>query len=401
MQNAKPSNEVLDVALEDLLGRAQASLDEERIRDHIQGNVVMVTGAAGSIGSQLCRQIAGFDPLAVVGFDQAEMPLYQLQAELESKLPNLAFHSELGNITRFDDVNQTIEKHRPSIVFHAAAYKHLPMLERHMFAALENNVFGTWQVAQASASHGVEHFVLISSDKAVRPTSVMGVTKRIAELSIRALKKKWDTKFVAVRFGNVLGSSGSVAPIFKSQIAAGGPVTVTHPEMKRYFMTASEAGQLLLEALVLSEGGEIFVLDMGEPVKIVDLARNLILLSGLQPDRDIEIEFTGMRAGEKLVEELHLREEQLVPTSHVNIYRLLSSDDIDASRVTALLPELQLATKSLDPVRVIQLLREMVPDYIPSSQLLENAKSMQTTGRSSNDQVSMPQSVEPMLVTSK
>jgi FlaA1/EpsC-like NDP-sugar epimerase len=192
-----------------------------------------------------------------------------------------------------------------------------------------------------------------------------------------------------------------VAPIFKSQIAAGGPVTVTHPEMKRYFMTASEAGQLLLEALVLSEGGEIFVLDMGEPVKIVDLARNLILLSGLQPDRDIEIEFTGMRAGEKLVEELHLREEQLVPTSHVNIYRLLSSDDIDASRVTALLPELQLATKSLDPVRVIQLLREMVPDYIPSSQLLENAKSMQTTGRSSNDQVSMPQSVEPMLVTSK
>ena len=216
-------------------------------------------------------------------------------------------------------LRRVMEDHEPSILYHAAAYKHVPMMERHVFAAVENNIFGTWQVALAAVKHGVEDFVMISTDKAVRPTSMMGATKRVAELVIGAFQKEYGTKFVAVRFGNVLGSNGSVVPIFKEQIAAGGPVTITHPEMRRYFMTIPEAAQLVLQAFSIGKGGEVFVLDMGEPVKIVDLARNLILLSGLQPDRDIKIQFTGVRPGEKLFEELKLQDEHLVPTSHSKI----------------------------------------------------------------------------------
>ena len=277
IHDAELGKQVRDVAVEDLLGRKPVYLDQKAIRDRVQGKVVMVTGAAGSIGSEICRQIASFSPLALVGFDEAETPLFQIDRELRKAYPHVAFHSEIGNITRPDNLRRVMQKFKPIIIYHAAAYKHVPMMEQHVFAAVENNIFGTWQVALAAAKHGVEDFVMISTDKAVRPTSMMGATKRVAELVIRALQQETGTRFVAVRFGNVLGSNGSVVPIFKEQIAAGGPVTVTHPEMTRYFMTIPEASQLVLQAFSMGKGGEVFVLDMGEPVKIVDLARNLIL----------------------------------------------------------------------------------------------------------------------------
>jgi FlaA1/EpsC-like NDP-sugar epimerase len=399
MQSGKPSKQIPDAVREDLMGKRQAALDQENIREQIQGKVVMVTGAAGSIGAELCRQIAGFCPLALVGLDQAETPLFQLEQELEKVFPNLVFRTELGNITRFDDVSRTMREYQPSIVFHAAAYKHVSMLERHAFAALENNIFGTFRVAKAAASHGVETFVLISTDKAVRPTSILGVTKRVAELTIRAMQETQGTKFLAVRFGNVLGSSGSVVPIFQSQIAAGGPVTVTHPEMRRYFMTASDACQLVLQALALGKGGEIFVLDMGQPVKIVELARNLILSSGLQPDRDIKIEFIGARPGEKLFEELSLDSEHLVPTAHSRIGSLASVEEVDARRVNASLQELRESVSARDHLRMILLLKEMVPDYLPGPQLGEDAMSIEANCKFADDaQVSCTKGVEPAPV---
>lgn len=394
MQSAKPSGQVRDLPLEDLLGRRQAQWNPEIIRERIQGKVVLVTGAAGSIGSELCRQIASLRPRALVGLDQAETPLFLLGRELDERFHSLVFHAEIGSVTRFDEVDRIIQEHQPSIVYHAAAYKHVPMMEKHVFAAVENNVFGTWQVARAAASHGVEYFVLISTDKAVRPSSVMGTTKRVAELVIRAVQRQTGTRFVTVRFGNVLGSSGSVVPIFKDQIAAGGPVTVTHPEMRRYFMTASEAAQLVLQAFVLGDGGEIFVLDMGEPVKIVDLARNLILLAGLQPDRDIKIEFTGVRSGEKLFEELNLQDEHLVPTSHSRIRSLVSSEGVDARRIETFMQDLQQAVSARDAASTILLLKELVPDYDPGSHLLKDAIST-GTNRGDSEEIQSPITQDP------
>jgi FlaA1/EpsC-like NDP-sugar epimerase len=372
MQPAKPSNQVRDVAPEELLGRPQVHLDQEVVRQRIHGRVVMLTGAAGSIGSELCRQIAGFRPRALVGFDQAEKPLFELARELGQSFPGLVFHPQIGNITRSDDVNRAMRQYRPSIVYHAAACKHVPLMEKHPFAAVENNVFGTWQVAASAAAHGVEYFVLISTDKAVRPASIMGATKRVAELVIRSLRKNHGTRFVAVRFGNVLGSSGSVVPIFKEQIAAGGPVTVTHPDMQRYFMTASEAGQLVLQAFALGQGGEVFVLDMGAPVRIVDLANNLIRLSGLEAGRNIKIEITGVRPGEKLFEELKLQTEKISPTLHPMIGSVVSTEQVDAARIGVFLEELQQAVTARDAVRLILSMKKLVPDYQPSSQLLND-----------------------------
>lgn len=402
MPNAKPSNAAADVADVDLLERKQEHLDQALLRGRFQGKVVMITGAAGSIGSELCRQIAGFSPLALVGFDQAGTALFQLGSELTQRFPDLVFHAEIGNIARLEDVERTIEQYRPSIVFHAAAYKHVPMLEQQVVAAVENNIFGTWHVAQAAGSHRVESLVLISTDKAVGPASVLGATKRVAELLIQEFDKESETKFVAVRLGNVIGSSGSVVPIFKRQIATGGPVTVTHPEMRRYFMTASEAGQLLLYALAMGSGGEVFVFDMGEPLSILELARNLIRLSGLQPDSDIQIEFTGVRPGEKLAEELHKKEEQLVPTSHPKIYNLLGSESADAPELTPFLKELKQAVSERDVLRIIRILKQVVPDYIPSSQVIQHAMSLEKNRGITDDvQDSSRQSVESMLVASK
>ncbi len=375
IHGAELGKQIRDVAVEDLLGRRPVLLDEDRIRERIAGKTVLVTGAAGSIGSEICRQIARFNPLALVGFDEAETPLFQLDRELNNKFPRLTFFPELGNITRSGNVQQAMERYRPSIVYHAAAYKHVPLMERHVFAAVENNIFGTWNVASAAMEHGVEDFVMISSDKAVRPTSMMGATKRIAELVISALQKQGKTRFIAVRFGNVLGSNGSVVPIFKEQIAAGGPVTITHPEMRRYFMTIPEATQLVLQAFSIGKGGEVFVLDMGEPVRIVDLARNLVLLSGLRPDRDIKFEFTGLRPGEKLFEELNLQNEQFMPTTHGKILSYLSPFSADLKVMHVALEELRQISERKDVGRLVLYLKELIPDYNPGSPLLKLAMS--------------------------
>ena len=367
--------QIRDVSVEDLLGRKPVLLNEEIIRECIEGKTVMVTGAAGSIGSEICRQVARFNPLAVVGFDEAETPLFQLDRDLSNKFPRLTFFPELGNITRSGNVRQAMERYKPSIVYHAAAYKHVPMMERHVFAAVENNIFGTWNVASAAIDYGVEDFVMISSDKAVRPTSMMGATKRISELLISALQKQSGTRFMAVRFGNVLGSNGSVVPIFKEQIAAGGPVTITHPEMRRYFMTIPEATQLVLQAFSIGKGGEVFVLDMGEPVRIVDLARNLVLLSGLRPDRDIKFEFTGLRPGEKLFEELNLQNELFMPTAHAKILSYLSPFTVDMKGMHIALEELRQISERKDVARLVLYLKELIPDYNPGSPLLKLALS--------------------------
>lgn len=371
VQGTELGNQIRDVAVEDLLGRRPVKLDQEGIRECIQGKVVMVTGAGGSIGSEICRQVARFAPLAIVGFDSAETPLFQIDRELRKTFPDLSFHPEIGTILHPATLRRVMRHYKPSILYHAAAYKHVPMMERHIFAAVENNIVGTWRVAQAAIENGVDDFVMISTDKAVRPTSMMGATKRAAELLIRSLQKESGTKFVSVRFGNVLGSNGSVVPIFKEQIAAGGPVTVTHPEMCRYFMTIPEASQLVLQAFSIGLGGEVFVLDMGEPVKIVDLARNLILLSGLQPDRDIRIEFTGLRPGEKLFEELNLADERFVSTSHSQIKTFLPIFDLDAKYMRRFVLDLDRICDERNVGRLILLLKELIPDYSPDSELMQ------------------------------
>jgi FlaA1/EpsC-like NDP-sugar epimerase len=376
IQDTELGKQIREVAVEDLLGRKPVHLDLDLIRERVQGRVVMVTGAAGSIGSEICRQIASFRPLAIVGFDEAETPLFHIDKEMAKCFPHITFYPEIGSITNRGTLKRVMQHYHPSILYHAAAYKHVPLMEKHVFAAVETNIFGTWNVARAAAEHGVDDFVMISSDKAVRPSSMMGATKRTAELLIRALQMEGGTKFVAVRFGNVLGSNGSVIPIFKEQIAAGGPVTVTHPEMTRYFMTIPEAAQLVLQAFSIGKGGEVFVLEMGEPVKIVDLAKNLILLSGLQPERDIEIQFIGPRPGEKMFEELNLQDEHLVPTSHAKIRSYVCHQNLDLMQVKASLQHLHAIVETQDVANLVLLLKELVPDYNPGTELLKTAMSV-------------------------
>ena len=376
VQGTELGKQIREVAVEDLLGRRPVQLDLDRIRERIQGRVVMVTGAAGSIGSEICRQIAPFRPLAIVGFDEAETPLFHIDREMAKSFPYLTFYPEIGSIASRATLKRVMQRHHPSILYHAAAYKHVPLMEKHVFAAVETNIFGTWNVARAAAEYGVDDFVMISTDKAVRPTSMMGATKRTAELLIRTLQQESGTRFVAVRFGNVLGSNGSVVPVFKEQIAAGGPVTVTHPEITRYFMTIPEAAQLVLQSFSIGKGGEVFVLEMGDPVKIADLAKNLILLSGLQPERDIEIQFTGLRPGEKMFEELNLQDECLLPTSHTKIRSYVCHQNLDAMRIKASLHRLQAVVEGQDIAGLVLLLKELVPDYNPGTDLLRAALSV-------------------------
>ena len=378
IQGTELGKQIREVAVEDLLGRKPVQLDLDRIRERVQGRVVMVTGAAGSIGSEICRQIVKFRPLALVGFDEAETPLFHLDREMARSFPDVAFYPEIGSITHRDTLKRVMQRYHPSILYHAAAYKHVPLMERHVFAAVETNIFGTWNVARAAVEHGVEDFVMISTDKAVRPTSMMGATKRTAELLIRALQMEEATKFVAVRFGNVLGSNGSVVPIFKEQIAAGGPVTVTHPEMTRYFMTIPEAAQLVLQAFSIGKGGEVFVLEMGEPVRIADLAKNLILLSGLQPGREIEIQYTGLRPGEKMFEELNLQDEHLIPTSHSKIRSYVGNHIRDVKQIKAFLLRMQKISEEQDIASLVLLLKELIPDYNPGAELLKAAMFTKT-----------------------
>ena len=360
--------QIREVAVEDLLGRNAVRPEEDEIRGTLEGKVVLVTGAAGSIGSELCRQIARFHPAGIVGFEIAESPLFEIDRDMRQAFPAIPFYPEMGSIQNRTRLDEVLRWYSPSIVYHAAAYKHVPMMEAHVFEAIENNVFGTYNVAMAAAEHGVEDFIMISSDKAVRPTNVMGATKRVAELLLLALQNG-RTRYVAVRFGNVLGSNGSVIPIFKKQIAAGGPVTVTHPEMRRYFMTIPEASQLVLQASTMGHGGEIFVLDMGAPVKIVDLARNLILLSGLRPDDDIKIEFTGVRPGEKLYEELNSMEEDTLPTPYEKI-KIFTGNGLPSAGMEPYLEALRHICERRDVPGLVLTLKDLIPDYNPSAQLL-------------------------------
>ena len=363
------AGQIRDVAVEDLLGRTPVRLEEGQIRATLEGKIVMVTGAAGSIGSELCRQIARFHPAGIVGFEIAESPLFEIDLEMRQAFPETHFYPAIGSIQNRTRLDEVLRQYSPSVIYHAAAYKHVPMMEAHVFEAIENNVFGTYNVAVAAAGHGVEDFVMISSDKAVRPTNVMGATKRVAELLLLALQNG-QTKYVAVRFGNVLGSNGSVIPIFKKQIAAGGPVTVTHPDMRRFFMTIPEACQLVLQTAVIAAGGQICVLDMGEPVKIVDLARHLILLSGLRPDEDIKIEFTGMRPGEKLYEELSTLLEDTVPTAHEKI-RTFVGNGMPGGNMLTWLDCLREICETRDAGRLVLALKEIVLDYSPSAHILK------------------------------
>jgi FlaA1/EpsC-like NDP-sugar epimerase len=370
------ATQIRDVAVEDLLGRRPVRLGEDVVRARIGGEVVLVTGAGGSIGSEICRQVARLNPAAIIGFEVAETPLFEIEQGIRSRTPDVRFVCEIGSIQDRVRLAQVFSRHQPSVVFHAAAYKHVPMMEAHLIQAVENNIFGSWNVALSAAEHGVKDFVLISSDKAVRPTSIMGLTKRVAELVVNSFQNG-GPKFVSVRFGNVLGSSGSVVPIFKKQIAAGGPVLVTHPEMRRFFMTIPEAVQLVLEALTLGKGGEIFVLDMGQPVKIADLARNLILLSGLRPGEDIRIEFTGVRPGEKLYEELNAYDENTLPTRHEKI-KIFAGPAVSAEDVLARLRRVRQCCENHDSKHLILELKELVPEYNPSSHILREIMSEET-----------------------
>lgn len=368
--------QVREVAVEDLLGRNPIRLEEGRIRETIENKMVLVTGAAGSIGSELCRQIARFHPAGIVGFEIAESPLFEIDREMRQTFPGVPFYPEIGSIQNHARLDEVFDQYSPAVVYHAAAYKHVPLMEAHVFEAIENNVFGTFNVADVAKHHGVEAVVMISSDKAVRPTNVMGATKRVAELLLRGMQNG-GTQFVAVRFGNVLGSNGSVIPIFKKQIAAGGPVTVTHPEMRRFFMTIPEACQLVLQASAIGEGGQICVLDMGQPVKIVDLARNLILLSGLKPDEDIKIEFTGVRPGEKLYEELNTLLEDTIPTEHEKI-RIFVGNGMPEGDVLTLLETFRSICETRDTGRLVVTLKEIVEDYSPSTDLLKRVIPFQS-----------------------
>ena len=309
-----------EVEIEDLLGREAVRVNMDEILDYVRGKVVLVTGGGGSIGSELCRQIAGHQPKQLIVFDVYENNAYDLQQELKEKFPGLNLVVLIGSVRNTHRVESVFEKYRPEIVYHAAAHKHVPLMEDSPNEAIKNNVFGTYKTARAADKYGTKRFVLISTDKAVNPTNIMGASKRMCEMVVQMMNAKSKTDFVAVRFGNVLGSNGSVIPLFKKQIEQGGPVTVTHPEIIRYFMTIPEAVSLVLQAGAYAKGGEIFVLDMGEPVKILDLAKNLIRLSGYEPDEDIPITFTGLRPGEKLYEELLMDEEGLQDTPNKLIH---------------------------------------------------------------------------------
>jgi len=369
IQGVGLAGQMREVAFEDLLGRKPVRLEVGRIHDALHGKVVMITGAAGSIGSELCRQIATFEPAGIVGFEIAESPLFEVEREMRQKFPKARFYPEIGSVQNPARLDEVMGRYRPAVVYHAAAYKHVPLMETHLFEAVENNILGAWNLAEAATRHGVEDFVLISSDKAVRPGSVMGATKRVAEMILCALQNG-GTKFVAVRFGNVLGSAGSVVPIFKKQIAAGGPVTVTHPDMRRFFMTIPEACQLVLQAAAIAKGGQICVLDMGEQIRIVDLARTLILLSGLRPEKDIKIEYTGMRPGEKLYEEVSTVLEDTIPTAHEKV-RIYVGSGTPEPDIVKRIEGFREICRSRDAGRMVLALKEMVPDYSPSTYLMK------------------------------
>ena len=356
-----------DVDIEDLLGREPVNMNIREISGYLEGRIVLVTGGGGSIGSELCRQIARFRPRRLIALDIYENSLFELINEIKKTHPEIEFEGVVGSIRDPERLDRIFRQYKPHVVFHAAAHKHVPLMEENTCEALLNNVLGTKNMIDVSEKYAVSSFVMISTDKAVNPTNVMGATKRIAEMLIQERSRNSSTNFVAVRFGNVLGSNGSVIPIFRKQIAEGGPVTVTHSEITRYFMTIPEAVQLVIQTGAIAKGGEIFVLDMGEPVKIIDLAENIIRLSGYTPYEDIDIEVTGLRPGEKLYEELLLAEEGIEKTNHEKIY---VGHPLEA---TAKLKELMEGNRLEEAIRELcrkeedeeirNWIREMVPGY--------------------------------------
>ncbi|HEX7517222.1 MAG TPA: nucleoside-diphosphate sugar epimerase/dehydratase [Chthoniobacterales bacterium] len=354
------------VAIEDLLGRAMVEIDSANIHRILAGQVVMVTGAGGSIGSELCRQIAAFDPAKLLLVERSEPQLFAIEQELLESGTTAALVPLVADILEISRMDQIFRQFAPDTVFHAAAHKHVPMMEHQPAEAVKNNSIGTAHLATLSAHHGVSRFVLISTDKAINPTSVMGASKRLAEMFLQGLSASGDssTKFMAVRFGNVLGSSGSVVPIFTRQIAVGGPVTVTHAEVTRYFMTIPEATRLVLQSAAQGEGGEIFVLDMGNPIKIIDLARQMIELSGLVPGSDIEISITGLRPGEKLYEELSHKGENLRPTDHPKIMRFVT-EPLPHAFVKTAIEEFVRCINTAEPERIKEMLESLIPEYQP------------------------------------
>lgn len=355
-------NKIRDVDVEDLLGRESIKLDYDGIADYLEGKIVLVTGGGGSIGSELCRQISKFNPKQLIIFDIYENNAYEIQSELKRTFPELDLVTLIGSVRDRNRLRQVYTKYSPNVVFHAAAHKHVPLMEVSPEEAIKNNVVGTFNTAEFANSYGIEKFVLISTDKAVNPTNIMGATKRMCEMIVQAFNKVSDTDYVAVRFGNVLGSNGSVIPLFKKQIAAGGPVTLTHRDITRYFMTIPEASQLVLQAGAYAEGGEIFVLDMGKPVRIYDLAENLIKLSGFEPNKDIKIEVTGLRPGEKLYEELLMNEEGLTETKHKKIF-IGKPGDFDIKDIAKKTDELLMYASKGSKIRLKKQLKSVVDTF--------------------------------------
>lgn len=363
--NGKVSvNTIRDVEYRDLLGRTPVDLEIKKIGAYLGNRTVLVTGAGGSIGTGLCRQICRFAPDRIVLFERAESPLYEIDLELKKNFPNIEVIPLLGDIQKKEEVVKVFKDFGPEIVFHAAAYKHVPMLEMHPWKAVENNIIGTENLVEVADRYLCEKFVFISTDKAVNPANIMGTSKRISEMIVqnRSLFKQSQTQFVTVRFGNVIGSAGSVIPLFKNQIKQGGPITVTHPDVIRYFMLIPEACQLILQAGAMGRGGEIFILDMGEPVNIAAMAKDLIRFSGLEPDIDIKIEYIGLRPGEKLYEELMTDDENVVPTDHEQIM-ILNCCQVDMNMLNGKLDRLKQAAVKRDPIVIKSSMKEIVPEY--------------------------------------
>ena len=365
-----------DVAIEDLLGRDVVELDNREISIYLEGKIVMITGGGGSIGSELCRQVAKYRPRRVIAFDIYENTVFELANEMKARFPNLEFEAAVGSVRSAERLEQVFQKYKPHVVFHAAAHKHVPLMEKHPKEAVLNNILGTKNMIDAADRHAVERFVMISTDKAVNPANVMGATKRAAEMILQEKSGTSKTIYSAVRFGNVLGSNGSVIPVFRKQIEAGGPVTVTHEEITRYFMTIPEAVQLVIQTGAMAKGGEVFVLDMGEPMKIMDLAENVIRLSGYTPGVDIDVTITGLRPGEKLHEELLLDGEEIEKTTHEKIYvghplranaklkEMLESDEADNGKNFE--NKIKIVMDMSD-AEVKQWLNELVPNYTPDN----------------------------------
>ena len=354
------------VTVEDLLGREPVHLNVPEIADFLKGQCVLVTGGGGSIGSELCRQIAGYGPSRLVVLDNGEYNLYRIDQDLRSHTPDLRVHTVLGDVRDAAVVDLVFSSLRPQVVFHAAAYKHVPMVEENPLEGVSNNVFGTRMLADAALRYGARHFVLISTDKTVNPVNFMGASKRVGELYCQSLNALGETHFITTRFGNVLGSCGSVVPLFERQIASGGPVTVTHADITRYFMTIPEAVGLILQAGAMGRGGEIYVLDMGEPVRIRELAEKMIRLSGLRPDQDIKIEYVGLRLGEKLHEELFYAEEELRGTGHPKLL-LAGSAPVDGGRLSEAIEAMALAVKNGSVEQLTAAMHAVIPSFAPAA----------------------------------